>query len=612
MPQKHIWGIDIGSSSVRAVKLVRTQDSIKLADYDIRELSYLGREDERILEAVRKALIGLAGRKSLIGEKVFISIPGAVCFQRIVKIPPCPLSKVPELMKYEAQQQIPFKLNEVVWDYQLVSSPEDVSEGRRVVLFAVKRSVLEPILRFCKEAMMRVVGIQASHLALFNYLKWELNIDKPIGILDVGARYTEFALFDVGGGNELWVRPIPVSGSHFTEMVAERKRSSFLEAEQEKISSLILGGDVLQQIKPAIANISGEVSRSVGFFKTQTAGREPSKIFLAGRALSFPGGISALQTSVGASVVEVNYPQKIAYSLVGAAEVFFEDCKQLNVAFGLALQGLDEVYFNTNLLPKEKQLDNILADKKVPVAIALSLLWAALLIAYFMASSRVTTAKTNLSTIKKAVEQISSDEAQYNSILEKIPAKIRLMENLSSYAAGRDVPLIVLNKINDSVAAVRADGGSIWISALDLYDDTRAKLDEWALSLNLPTVTSFDQVITWKAGTFSPTPEEQKIFDMLEPSLRPRWYTLVLAGEALAGEGAEKLKMVERLRNELAKNAPLFKDVTISTDWKEVELVSGEKKAIAIEFSIRALIDIPPLSTREKPEQDDEIGEAIR
>ena len=186
------------------------------------------------------------------------------------------------------------------------------------------------------------------------------------------------------------------------------------------------------------------------------------------------------------------------------------------------------------------------------------------------------------------------------------------MENLSSYAAGRDVPLIVLNKINDSVAAVRADGGSIWISALDLYDDTRAKLDEWALSLNLPTVTSFDQVITWKAGTFSPTPEEQKIFDMLEPSLRPRWYTLVLAGEALAGEGAEKLKMVERLRNELAKNAPLFKDVTISTDWEEVELVSGEKKAIAIEFSIRALIEIPPLSTREKPEQDEEIGEAIR
>ena len=137
MTRKHVWGIDIGSSAVRAVKLVRTQEGIRLADYDIRELSYLGRDDERILEAVRKALIGLAGRKSLIGERVVVSVSGSLSFQRVVKLPPCPLGKIPEMMRYEAQQQIPFSLDDVIWDYQLVSDPADVSQGRKVALFAL-------------------------------------------------------------------------------------------------------------------------------------------------------------------------------------------------------------------------------------------------------------------------------------------------------------------------------------------------------------------------------------------------------------------------------------------------------------------------------------------
>ena len=145
---KEIWGIDIGSSCLRAVKLVRIKDGIKLVDYDIRELSYKGKDEEKMLDAARKALVGLAGRKSLIGQNVFISVPGSLSFQRVVKIPPCPVGKIQELMRYEAQQQIPFDLKEVIWEYQLLSPINDVSEGRTVALFAVKKQVLKPLLKF--------------------------------------------------------------------------------------------------------------------------------------------------------------------------------------------------------------------------------------------------------------------------------------------------------------------------------------------------------------------------------------------------------------------------------------------------------------------------------
>jgi len=593
LTRKHVWGIDIGSSAVRAVKLVRTQEGIRLADYDIRELSYLGRDDERILEAVRKALIGLAGRKSLIGERVVVSVSGSLSFQRVVKLPPCPLGKIPEMMRYEAQQQIPFSLDDVIWDYQLVSDPADVSQGRKVALFAVKREVLDPVLRFCREAMMRVVGVQLTHIALYNYLNWELHFEKPVALLDVGARYTGFAIFDTNG--DLWVRPLPVAGSHLTEMVAERRRLSFVEAEQEKISALAGGGEeAVAAVMPGIRNLLAEARRSLGFFRSQAAGRDVEKVYLSGRGLSFPGALKLIGDELGVPVAEITYPQKIAYSLVGPAEVFFEDCRQLSVAFGLALQGLGETRFTTNLLPPSLQLDNVLAEKRTPVALGILVLWIAAVVSLVVVNMRLDRVSADIAVIRKAVDEIERDDAELRAVLDEIPPLALQARNLASFLHGRDAPYRAANRIVSALDSVRSAGSLLWLASLSIRDVSAEKLQEWAVSLDYPGITGVEDIITWKAGRREASPEEQKIFDRLEPCRVERWYALTLTGEAAAGKGDAKLRTVERFRDALAGEGSPLSAVSIATDWTEDTVETPSGPLPVIRFTITARLRVPP------------------
>jgi len=609
LARKSIWAIDIGSSAVRAVKLVRNKDKIRLADYDIRDLSYVGREEDKILDAIRKALIGLAGRKSLIGEKVIISVPGSLSFQRVVKIPPCPISKIPELMGYEAQQQIPFKLDEVIWDYQLISAPEDVSQGRKVALFAVKKQIVEPLLRFCSEAMMRVVGIQLTHIASLNYLSYELQPDKAIAVLNVGARYSELVIAD---RTDLWLRALPFAGMHLTEAIAERSRSSFLEAEEEKKSILTADSQaVTAGVDPAIRNLVAETTRSLGFYRAQNPSSEPATLFVTGRGFSFEKGLRSLEADTRLPVFITGAPKRIEYTLVGPEDVFAEDCRQLSCAMGMALQGLGEGKYDTNLLPSDAQLDNLLADKRIPVALGVILLWAVVLWAYFLVQARLDTARFHETKFKEALMGVQDNDKKLKAVLSNIPPRILQAKNLASYTSGRTASYTAINSTLAAVAETRKSASGVWLKSISISDDTREKLNEWALSLGNATITTIEHLVIWKAKPTSTSPEDERILATLEPSRITRWLKCEITGEAIAGLGAEKLSSVEALRSSIEKMGGGFKDVKISTDWKEIAMDLPGGSVQGIDFEITFLVEIPPYDGEwNKPAESESPEEA--
>src|SRR3954451_11106292 len=114
------WGIDIGNRALKAIKLVREGDALRMDDVEVIEheqvLSNSGDNRESLIQT---ALANFAQRHAAKGGVVSVGVSGQSSFARFIKLPPVEEKKIPEIVKFEAIQQIPFPLDQVEWSYQL-------------------------------------------------------------------------------------------------------------------------------------------------------------------------------------------------------------------------------------------------------------------------------------------------------------------------------------------------------------------------------------------------------------------------------------------------------------------------------------------------------------
>ncbi|MFN7337801.1 MAG: pilus assembly protein PilM, partial [bacterium] len=195
------WGIEVGASSVKALKLEATGDGkVKVVDYAIvqhaKPLSTPGVDAN---DVIRVSLGQLASQLDLSKASVAVSVPGHAAFARFAKLPPVEPKKVPDIVKFEAMQQIPFPLEEVEWDYQTFVTPD--SPEIEVGIFAIHRDrVMERL------AMLQDVGITPSHIvlspiAVYNALAYDLDFDTNTPgtiIVDVGTTSTDLVVATPG------------------------------------------------------------------------------------------------------------------------------------------------------------------------------------------------------------------------------------------------------------------------------------------------------------------------------------------------------------------------------------------------------------------------------
>jgi len=119
------WGIDIGNRALKAIRLSPGPAGIVIDDFDVVEheqvLSNAGDNREPL---ITQALANFVQRHDLRGVPVAICVSGQASFARFIKLPPVEPRKIPEIVKFEAIQQIPFPLDEVEWSYQLFQDPQ--------------------------------------------------------------------------------------------------------------------------------------------------------------------------------------------------------------------------------------------------------------------------------------------------------------------------------------------------------------------------------------------------------------------------------------------------------------------------------------------------------
>ena len=395
-----VWGIDIGNSSLKALRCRPHESTDRvLADaFDYIEYpKILTQPGAEPAELVAEALKQFSSRNSVRGDHVAISVPGQNGLARFIKLPPVESKKIPDIVRYEARQQIPFDLNDVVWDYQRMgggSEEEGFALETEIGLFAMKRDQVFRALEPFREAGIEVDVIQLTPLALYNYVAFDQLHDLPpideydpdnpppsLVVLSLGTDATDLV---VSNGYRVWQRSIPLGGNHFTKALTKELKLTFAKAEHLKRNATSAQDPkaVFQAMRPVFNDMLTEIQRSLGYFSSIDRSAKIGTVLTLGNAMKLPGLRRYLAQSLGFEVQRVESFRGLSGPEVLTSPAFKDNLLSFGVAYGLALQGLGKSSLRTNLLPKELVKDRLIREKKPWAVASVAVLLTALTISF--------------------------------------------------------------------------------------------------------------------------------------------------------------------------------------------------------------------------------------
>ncbi|MCA9262463.1 MAG: pilus assembly protein PilM [Planctomycetales bacterium] len=388
-----VWGIDIGQSGLKALRATLAADgeSIVAEAFDFIEYpKILSQPDAKPDELVRDALKNFLSRNDLRGDKVAISLSGQSGLARFVQLPPVESKKIPNIVAYEAKQQIPFDLNDVIWDYQQMpgaTETEGVALETEVGIFAMKRDQVFRAIRPLIDAEVELDIIQLTPLCIYNAICYDVlktdqrsddgKTPEPIAILSMGTDTSDLVVTD---GYSVWQRNIPLGGNHFTNQLTKELKFTFAKSEHVKRNARDSDDakEIFQAMRPVFSNLVTEVHRSLGFYQSRErdrGNREPKYIVVLGNAAKLPGLPQYLEKNLETKVVKLRKFNRVSGAGVVDADAFKSNILAFPVCYGLVLQGLGKSNLRTNLLPREILRSRLIRRKKPwAAAIAATLL----------------------------------------------------------------------------------------------------------------------------------------------------------------------------------------------------------------------------------------------
>lgn len=374
MPSSNLcWGIEIGAGAVKALKLERDGDQVRLVDFIvIPHKKVLSTPDLDQADAIRVALGQLVSQRDLSGARVAVSIPGHQSFARFAKLPPVDPKKAPDLIKFEAAQQIPFPIEQVEWDYQTFVS-EDSPEVE-VGIFAVTRDKIGERLALLSDAGISPDLVTVGPVAVYNAIAYDLNFTEKVTgaiLLDIGTVSSDLIIADAG---RVWIRTFPLGGHAFTDAIARAFKLDYTKAEKLKrdFESSQHRKQVFQAMKPAFEDLLQDIQRSIQYYKQLHPEANISRMLGIGATFQLPGLRKFLSQRLGMDVVRLDQFHKIGVEGPMGAE-FASAAMQLTTAYGLSLQGLGQAPISANIIPTTVVREKVWKSKTPWVAAAAGL-----------------------------------------------------------------------------------------------------------------------------------------------------------------------------------------------------------------------------------------------
>ncbi len=347
-----VIGLDIGSNSVKAVEIaIKSRDK----GFELRALGQAALPSEAIVQGaflnssaivdtIREAID--SGRFS--GKDVAASVSGHSVIVKRVNLPQMTREELEDQIQWEAEQYIPFDVNEVNLDFQILDSNEE--EGQMdVLLVAAKKDLIDDYFQVISEAGLNPVAIDVAGFAIQNAFEanYEQDPEAITALVNIGAQVVNINVLK--GGIPSFTRDIMTGGAQYTEEIQKALSVSFDEAEKIKIG----GGEegtqaqevIPQEVEQAMRSVSdtviGEISRSLDFFAATSVDARISKVLLSGGGSKIAGFAAAFKERTGLETEAMNPLAHMLPSKGFEAEYLDAMAPVLAVGIGLATRRIE-------------------------------------------------------------------------------------------------------------------------------------------------------------------------------------------------------------------------------------------------------------------------------
>ncbi|HZF01507.1 MAG TPA: type IV pilus assembly protein PilM [Methylomirabilota bacterium] len=353
--------IDFGAGSLKLAEFDTNADGgLVLKSFVIKPLGLEGSQEATREKTILKALQETLAEKGVKSKNVNVCAPGFHVFSKFVKLPPVDAGKVTQIIQYEAQQNVPFPLAEVVWDYQILGSA--ASGELEVLLVAVKSDIVEGLFRVAAEAKLRLNLCDASPAALCNAFRYNYgDLDDCTMLLDIGAKTSNLLFFEQG---KVFSRSISLGANAITQDFANEAKLKFEIAEQIKVAEgfVSLGGAYEEPENPNQAAISKiarqfmtklhiQVNQTMQFYRGQQGGSAPQRLFLSGGASIMPYTAQFFAEKLNVPVEYFNPFRNVQIDPSLNLEELAKVAHSLGEVVGLGLRNLANCPVEMNLMP---------------------------------------------------------------------------------------------------------------------------------------------------------------------------------------------------------------------------------------------------------------------
>jgi len=433
-----VWAIDIGNSSLKALYLSTERGVVEVIGFDnIRHGKILS--GDGVTNAEREELVALSLRKfvnkyDLSMDEIIISVPSQNSFARFVNLPPVEAKRIPEMVKFEAVQQIPFGINDVQWDWQLMTEAD--SPEIKVGIFAIKNEVVNATLEHFSREDVQVGYVQMAPMALYNYLLHDrpdlVTSDKQATVvLNIGADNTDLV---VCTRSAVWQRCILLGGNSFTRAISDAFRLNFEKAEQLKRKAPVSKYDrqIFQAMKPVFTDLGSEIQRSLGFYNNSNPDTKIVRIIALGGGTKLPRLLKYLRQTLQIPMERPDSFKRLGMGPGVSPVKFHENVCDFGIVYGLALQGLGIARIESNLLPRTIARSMAWASKGKYFIAAACMLLAVSLLCFartgldkmnYNKNSQVRDKTNNILNIvqqaKEKLQKIESEGSEYEVTIEK-------------------------------------------------------------------------------------------------------------------------------------------------------------------------------------------------
>lgn len=422
---KPFLAIDFGAGTLKVAEFeINDAGDLVLRQFGTRSLGLEGSQETARERVVTKGIQELFTERGFSARVASVCAPGFHVFSKFVKLPPVDSAKVSQIIQYEAQQNVPFPLAEVVWDYQILGTA--AGGEMEVLLVAIKTDIVEGLFRVAESKGVRLQHVDVSPAALANAFRFNYSDqDGCTMLLDIGAKSSTVLFFEKG---KIYARSISIGANSITQDFATESKIRFNEAETFKVQHgmVSLGGAYEEPEDPkqaAIAKVARQVmtrlhiqvNQTIQFYRGQQGGGAPQRLVLSGGASIMPYTAQFFNEKLNVPVEYFNPLRNVQLGAAVNVDELSAVAHSMGELVGLALRNLAQCPIELNLLPKSS-LKRQQFDQKKPYLLAslFSLVGVVAALGFFTQSVG-NDKEEALGQITQKVEPLVAKEQQLNS-----------------------------------------------------------------------------------------------------------------------------------------------------------------------------------------------------